>query len=62
MDKITTPTSYATSAAMTILGGLTISEWMAITGIILGIATFAINWFYKYKHLKLDEKNRKDEK
>lgn len=59
MTDKTTVASYTTSATITVLGGLTINEWMALIGIILGIATFAVNWFYKYKHYKLAEKNRK---
>lgn len=62
MDKLTTPISYATSASMTILGGLTINDWLAVTGIVLGIATFAVNWFYKHKQSKQAGKTRKGNK
>ena len=62
MDKLTTPVSYVTSATMTVLGGLTINEWMAVIGIILGIATFVVNWFYKHKQFKQAQKSREADK
>jgi hypothetical protein len=40
------------SAAMTVIGGLTLNEWLAISGIVLGLATFVVNWVYKQKHWK----------
>lgn len=50
--------SYTTSGVITIWGGLAINEWLAITGIVLGIGTFIVNMVYKHLHYKLD-KNRK---
>ncbi len=53
-EKTTTAASYITSGTMTLVGGYTVNEWLAVTGIILGIATFIVNWVYKHKHYKLE--------
>lgn len=37
------------------LSGLTINEWAAIFGILFGLATVLINWYYKEQELKLRE-------
>ena len=42
------PVTYGASV-FTIIAGLTINEWVAIGGLILGLATFALNWWYKHK-------------
>lgn len=50
MDSAT-PITYAASV-VTVISGLTINEWGVITGIIIGTATFAVNWWYKHKTWK----------
>lgn len=37
------------SAVVTVIGGLTLNEWLAVTGIVIGIASFIVNWAYKHK-------------
>lgn len=65
-DKLATGASYATNAAtalggtLTLIGGLSLNEWLAISGIILGFATFIINWLYKHRHYKLATEKDKD--
>ena len=59
MDRVTGPASYTTSAMLTIFG-ITVNEWLALTGIILGIGTFIVNLYYKREHLKLAKKNKAD--
>lgn len=55
-----TKSSYGTSALVTAFGALTISQWTAVVGIILGVATFAINVWFKKKMLdKTEEHYRK---
>lgn len=60
IGKATTPASYATSAMLTIFG-LNVNEWLALTGIILGIGTFIVNWYYKREHLKLYSRKMKQD-
>lgn len=40
-------------AFITALTGLTINEWVAIGGFLLGVATFFLNWYYKKQNLAL---------
>jgi len=37
------------ASAVTVLSGLTINEWGVVAGIMLGAATFVINWWYKHR-------------
>jgi hypothetical protein len=62
-EKITTAVSYAASGTL-MVGGLAMNELVAIIGLILAIATFAVNIFYKRKHLQLAQRaqDRLDQK
>ena len=51
--------TYITSGAA-LIAGLTLNEWVAIVSIVLAIATFSINWYYKHKTLKVTT-NKRDE-
>jgi len=42
-----TPLTYGASA-FTIVAGLTINEWVAVSGLVLGMATFWVNLYYKH--------------
>lgn len=53
IQQVTSAASYAASGVSTAVGLLTINNIAAIIGIVLGIATFVINWAYKHKHFKL---------
>ena len=53
VDQMTSPATYAASA-FTVIAGLTINEWVAIGGLILGLATFIVNWWYKRKNFNAD--------
>lgn len=53
-DK-TSPSAYAGSA-LAVMGGLSVNEWAAIVGIILGVATFAVNIYFKSQHLAIERK------
>ena len=44
-----TKSSYGSSALATILGAWSLSQWAAFIGIILAVATFAVNWYFKKK-------------
>lgn len=40
------------STVVTIVGGLTLSEWLAVTGILVTLVTCGVNWYYKHKTFK----------
>ena len=51
MERAATPIAYVASGA-TVLLGLTVEEWGVvgiIVGIVLGLATFSVNWYYQHK-------------
>ena len=43
--------SYAGSAIATVIGAMTVQEWAAVTGIVLAIGTFVVNWHYRRKSI-----------
>ena len=40
-------------ATVTIIGGYTLSEWLAIVGIIFTILSFCLNWYMQAQRLKI---------
>lgn len=48
MEKHASWISY-TSNGMAIFCGLTLNDWGMLVGIVVGLATFCINWYYKAK-------------
>ncbi|WP_439327901.1 phage holin [Lonepinella sp. BR2357] len=52
MNKNTDQLSYF-GAFMTFIAGLTINDWAAIFGILFGVVTLFINWYYKQKDYEL---------
>lgn len=50
-----------TGATASILGWFMSSEFAVVLGIVLGVAGFAVNWYYKHKqHVReQDEHNRR---
>ncbi|MCK3655801.1 hypothetical protein A4G19_08535 [Pasteurellaceae bacterium Macca] len=38
------------------LSGLTISDWAGIFGILFGLCTVLLNWYYKDREIRLKEK------
>lgn len=51
MEKYAGATAYTGAGAATIFG-LTLTDFGALLGIALGIATFCLNWWYKQRTLK----------
>ena len=54
MERVATPIAYVASGA-TVFLGLTVEEWGVvgiIVGIVLGLATFGVNWYYQHKRTK----------
>ena len=41
--------SYLTNGLFTVFGVLTVQEWAAAVGIILGLLTFAVNFYIRYQ-------------
>lgn len=50
--------TYA-GAGMTIGGWLLSSEFAVLVGIVLGVAGFAVNWYYKFKQDKREQAEHK---
>ena len=51
-SDIPSTVSYASAVSLTMIGGLSINEWAAVIGIVLGIATFAFNVYWKMSRAK----------
>lgn len=47
--------AYASSGSA-VFFGLTANEFAAVVGAVCAVLTFAVNWYYKRKHLKIIEK------
>lgn len=52
MEKSTVATAYWASFITTV-NGLSINEWVAVGGLMIGIATFLTNLWFKREHLKI---------
>lgn len=51
-----TDSASMTGAIVTVISSLTLSDWGVILGILFGLSTLLINWYYKDRELKLKEK------
>lgn len=51
-----TDSASMTGAIVTVISSLTLSDWGVILGILFGLATLLINWYYKDREIKLKEK------
>ena len=66
MGKHTSDSAYF-GALVTFLSGLTLNDIAAIAGILFGLFTILINWYYKQKdyelhRLEIEKRIAKDEK
>lgn len=52
LENATSTASYAASAFTTIYG-LSVNEWVALGGFLLGLGTFLTNVWYRRQQLKL---------
>lgn len=48
---------YAFSGINLAIGGVTLNEAVAVFGVILGIATFVVNWVYKHRDYALKQQD-----
>lgn len=53
-DRSTTATSYA-GAAVSVLFGLTLTEWGIIVGIVTALLTFGLNAWYQHRRNAREE-------
>ncbi|WP_438461954.1 phage holin [Marinomonas sp. PE14-40] len=60
MEKSTVVTAYGASFTATFMG-YSINEWVAIGGLVIGLATFLTNLWFKREHLKLAQKQAQGE-
>lgn len=60
MEKSTIFTAYGASLTTT-LAGISINEWVAISGLVIGVATYVTNFWFKREHLKLARKQMNEE-
>lgn len=57
---VATGISYTTSGTTVAVGTMTANEVAAYTGIMLGVLTFVINWYYRHKTYQLAKSSAKD--
>ncbi len=60
MEKVNVAASYWISL-FTFFTGLTVNEWVAVGGLLIGLATFVTNFWFKREHLKLAKKQAQSE-
>lgn len=60
MEKSNVVTAYSASLTATV-AGLSINEWVAVGGLLIGVATFLTNIWFKREHLKLARKQHNGE-
>lgn len=53
-DTVFTPGTYVASV-VALVSGISFNEWVALGGLLLGMATFAVNWYYRAKQDKRDQ-------
>jgi hypothetical protein len=49
MEKYSSHASFSIAWLITAAGAMTLQDWAVLIGILLGIGTFAVNWYYKRK-------------
>jgi fructose-specific phosphotransferase system IIC component len=57
IHKAASAATYGGSTAA-FIGGLTANEFAAVGGLIIGVAGFCVNWYYRYKQDRREEKKR----
>ena len=58
-EKISSVGAYAGSGGAIAIG-FTLNEWAGLVGILCALATFAMNAYFKWRHLKLAESRTMD--
>ncbi|WP_417790765.1 phage holin [Terasakiella pusilla] len=52
MEQTNVTVNYWVSI-FTFLTGLSVNEWVAVGGLVIGVATFFTNFWFKREHLKI---------
>lgn len=55
ITNVTTPTG----GMVAVVGGLTLTQWLAIGGFALALGSFAVNFYFQYKRDKREEELHK---
>mgnify|MGYP001017796636 CR=1 FL=1 len=64
-EKITNAPYWYSFIAMTIsaigerLSGLTLNEWLLVSGLVIGPATFFLNWYFQWRQTRAIERAAK---
>ena len=53
MSTTSSAAAYGTGSGMILVGGMSLSDWAIIIGIVCTIGTFAVNWYYKRQEFLL---------
>ncbi|MFT2112179.1 phage holin [Marinomonas sp. 2405UD68-3] len=56
MDRVTV-TTYS-SSFVAFFGGITINDAAAVGGLVIGVATFAVNFWFKRQHLQIAKREK----
>ena len=56
MEKHSSINAYL-GGIVAVIGSMTLQDWGIIVGILVGIGTFFLNWYYRAKELELKEKS-----
>lgn len=56
MEKHSSINAYL-GGIVAVIGSMTLQDWGIIVGILVGVGTFFLNWYYKAKELELKEKS-----
>ncbi len=55
-DHITNASAATyTASAITVVSGLSLTEWLAIGGFVVGLLTFAVNLYFQNKNFQLNK-------
>lgn len=55
-DHITNASAATyTASAITVVSGLSLTEWLAIGGFVMGLLTFAVNLYFQHKNFQLNK-------
>ncbi len=57
----TSAAAYGTSTGVILIGGMSLSDWAIIVGIICTVGTFAVNWYYKRQEFLLKQHHSSDD-
>lgn len=56
MEKHSSINAYL-GGIVAVIGSMTLQDWGIVVGILVGVGTFFLNWYYKAKELELKEKS-----